>query len=90
VGSQLYNVLTPGGILIVGHLLAVFWQGQDTEVGEDAIVTVSDGVVVYIGRADGFQVRLLAHEVEALHDFMLSEICSHEAGEAITNFRKED
>lgn len=55
-------------------LLAVFWEGHEAKDGEDATVHVEDGVVVYITRRDGLEVRLLITELEYVYHFALEQI----------------
>lgn len=55
-------------------LVSVFWENQDADEGEDATVCVEDGVVVYITRADGLEVRLLITELEHLYHFALEQM----------------
>jgi hypothetical protein len=55
------------------HLPAVFWPGHSDE-SAPATCYVEDALVIYIQRADGLQVRLLFHELEALYDFAVDEI----------------
>lgn len=61
-------------------LVAVFWENQDATEGEDATVFVEDGLVVYIRRADGLEVRLLIAELEFVYHFALEQ--SHREEEA--------
>lgn len=59
-------------------LVSVFWANQDADEGEDATVCVEDGVVVYITRSDGFEVRLLITELELIYQFALEQIYGRE------------
>ena len=55
-------------------LVAVFWESEDDDTPKDAIVTVEDGVVIYIKSIDGLELRLLWPELEKLFDFAIDEI----------------
>ena len=55
------------------NLLSVLWKEGD-ENGQDAVASVEDGVVVFLKFPDGYEVRLLWHELEALFDFAIDEI----------------
>jgi hypothetical protein len=37
-------------------LVSVFWESHDQEAGEDEIVHVEDGIVIYITRPDSLEV----------------------------------
>ena len=60
-------------------LVSVFWESHGEEDGEDATVHVEDGVVVYITRSDGLEVRLLITELEHVYHFALEQM--HRRGE---------
>jgi len=55
-------------------LVSVFWESDEAEAGEDALVHIEDGVVVYITRLDGLEVRLLITELEQVYHFALEQI----------------
>lgn len=55
-------------------LVSVFWESREEEDGEDATVHVEDGIVVYITRYDGLEVRLLITELEAIYHFALEQV----------------
>jgi hypothetical protein len=55
-------------------LVSVFWESHEAETGEDAIVHVEDGVVVYFTRSDGLAVRLLITELEQVYHFALEQM----------------
>lgn len=55
-------------------LPAVFWESHKAKEGIDATVHVEDGVVVYITRGDGLEVRLLITELEYVYHFSLEQI----------------
>jgi hypothetical protein len=56
-------------------LIAVFWESEEDECPKDAVITVEDGVVVYIKCIDGTnEVRLLWTELEKLFDFAIDEV----------------
>ena len=59
-------------------LVSVFWENQDSDEGKDATVCVQDGVVVYITRSDGLEVRLLITELEHVYHFALEQIYGRE------------
>lgn len=64
------------------YLPSVFWSSAACESAEDALVTVEDGDVVHVTRADGFEVRLLVHELLALCKFVADEVEQYEEAEA--------
>lgn len=55
-------------------LVSVFWESREDKDGEDATVHVEDGIVVYITRPDGLEVRLLITELEAVYHFALEQV----------------
>ena len=63
-------------------LVSVFWQGHAEEEGEDAAVHVEDGVVIYITRPDGLEVRLLITELEQVYHFALEQMHRREEVDA--------
>lgn len=63
-------------------LVSVFWESHEKEAGEDAIVHIEDGVVVYITRPDGLEVRLLITELEQVYHFALEQIHRREEEDA--------
>lgn len=74
------------------RLIAVFWESNDDNSPKDAVVTVEDGVVVYIKSLDGIEVRLLWPELEKLFDFAVDEI-DEQGGfgdEGVANYAVED
>jgi hypothetical protein len=73
-------------------LVSVFWESREEEDGEDAIVHIEDGVVVYITRPDGLEVRLLITELEHVYYFALEQVHRWEeddAGEVLESGRME-
>jgi hypothetical protein len=52
---------------------AVFWDGADAEDGVDAVAHVEDGLIVYLTRADGLELRLTVDELTLLYHFAISE-----------------
>lgn len=63
-------------------LVSVFWESHEEENGEDATVHVEDGIVVYITRPDGLEVRLLITELEFVYYFALEQMHRREDGDA--------
>lgn len=64
------------------YLPGVFWSSDDSQDSEDGLVTVADGAVVHVTRADGFEVRLLIHELVALCKFVADEVERYDEAEA--------
>lgn len=52
---------------------AVFWGGADAEDGVDAVAHVEDGLILYLTRPDGLQVRLTVDELTLLYHFVIAE-----------------
>jgi hypothetical protein len=52
---------------------AVFWDGAHAQDGVDAVAHVEDGLIVYLTRPDGLQVRLTIDELTLLYHFAISE-----------------
>ena len=63
-------------------LVVVFWETEELDDAQAAVITVDDGTVVHIKRADGFEVRLLMHELEALFDLAINEVTRHQEMES--------
>src|SRR5690242_19124886 len=55
-------------------LVSVFWENHNAQDGADATIHVEDGVVLYITRADGLEVRLLITELEYIYHFALEQM----------------
>ena len=63
-------------------LVVVFWETEELDDAQAAVIAVDAGTVVHLKRADGFDVRLLMHELEALFDLAINEGTRHEEMES--------
>ena len=64
------------------YLVSVFWESHEQARGKDATVHVEDGVVVYITRSGGLEVRLLITELEHVYHFALEQMRRGEQDDA--------
>ena len=79
--SATYPTVLRGDLVCLKHILpftAVFWNSADDNDGVDAVAHVEDGLILYLIRPDGLQVRLTINELDLLYSFVMGEVFRQE------------